>query len=159
MLSKNQCNVISLVLVWPVEGLVWYHYSTSWWWVHLCCAEVCYVTGQKSTQGSLDSPTVPEITPCCLSDPFMNALVNPNCMWLQACTFFSKSGELGLVWVYCSVWMKTCCSLERYVVGESPVLWKHKAQVSRISEPGLMRWPDVSALAGAVPKMVPISYC
>lgn len=109
--------------------------------------------------GSLDSPTVPEITPRCLSDPFMNALVNPNCMWLQGWTFLSKSGEQGLVWVYCSVWMKTCCSLERYVVWESPVLWKHTAQVSRVSELGLMRWPDVSAPAGVVPKMVLISYC
>lgn len=97
--------------------------------------------------------------PRCLSDPFMNALVNPNCMWLQGWTFLSKSGEQGLVWVYCSVWMKTCCSIERYVVWESPVLWKHTAQVSRVSELGLMRWPDVSAPAGVVPKMVLISYC
>lgn len=104
----------------------------------------------------MDSATVPEITPCYLSDLFINALVNPNCMWLPSCTFLSRSGELGLVWVFRSLWMKSRCSLEHYVVWESPVLWKHAA---RISEPGLMRWPDVSAPAGAVPKIAPISYC
>lgn len=42
---------------------------------------------------------------------------------------------------------------EHYVVRESPVLWKHAAQVSRISELGLMFWPDVSVSAGTVPEI------
>jgi len=44
-------------------------------------------------------------------------------------------------------------SYVHYVVRESPVLWKHAAQVSQVSELGLMFWPDVSASAGTVPEI------